>query len=74
MIKVAYICNRKRCGERCSSECLHTFDAEYAAFPKHLTLETKAYPINDIFEIGSYDKNTNELLLIEKEDHYGKSI
>lgn len=30
MVMVAYICDRKKCGERCSNECLHTLDYSHA--------------------------------------------
>lgn len=35
MSNIAYICNRKRCGDRCSAECTHTTDINYAANFKH---------------------------------------
>ena len=31
MKNIAYICNRQRCGDRCSPECNHTTDIKYAA-------------------------------------------
>lgn len=63
-MRIAYICDRKRC-ERCSSECLHTFDYEHALHKDYIP------DIEKLFEQISEHAFGGEVLIYEKNSSDG---
>ena len=69
-LKLAYICDRtKKCSERCSSECLHTFDISHAAHKKDVTNWWNDKDHQDLHFVDIFDvvKCDEEYFCSEKE-------
>lgn len=59
-LKLAYICDRTKCGERCSSECLHTFDISHSENKEDIikwwnNKDHKKLRLADIFDVDYVD-------------------